>query len=39
MGGDLEAWVMVGGIRGWVQAYGASMVDGYDEKVWQTETR
>ncbi|KAK4152680.1 arsenical-resistance protein 2 [Chaetomidium leptoderma] len=33
--GDLESQVMIGGIRGWVQAYGGSMMDGYDEKVWQ----
>lgn len=34
VGGDLEAQVMVGGIRGWVQRYGGSLMDGYDEKVW-----
>ncbi|KXX76793.1 Arsenical-resistance protein 2 [Madurella mycetomatis] len=39
VGGDLESQVMAGGIRGWVQAYGGSMMDGYDEKVWQVERR
>lgn len=34
VGGDLESQVMVGGIRGWFQAYGGSMMDGFDEKVW-----
>lgn len=34
VGGDLEPQVMVGGIRGWFQAYGGSMMDGFDEKVW-----
>lgn len=39
VGGELESLVMVGGIRGWVQAYGGSMMDGYDEKAWQAEGR
>jgi arsenical-resistance protein 2 len=39
IGGELEPQVMVGGIRGWVQAYGGSMMDGYDEKSWQAEGR
>jgi arsenical-resistance protein 2 len=30
---------MVGGIRGWVQAYGGRMMDGYDEKAWQAKER
>jgi arsenical-resistance protein 2 len=30
---------MAGGIRGWVQAYGGSMMDGYDATAWQGETR
>ncbi|KAK4233489.1 arsenical-resistance protein 2 [Achaetomium macrosporum] len=39
IGGDLESQVMAGGIRGWVQAYGGSMMDGYDARAWQAETR
>jgi len=39
VGGDLETRVMVGGIRGWVQAYGGGMMDGYDDKAWQAEAR
>jgi len=31
----IEARVMTGGIRGWVDAYGSRMMDGYDEKTWQ----
>jgi arsenical-resistance protein 2 len=38
-GGDLASQVMVGGIRGWVQAYGGRMMDGYDEKAWQSKER
>lgn len=34
VGGDLQAQVMAGGIRGWVAAFGSRMVDGFDEKVW-----
>ncbi|KAK3904280.1 arsenical-resistance protein 2 [Staphylotrichum tortipilum] len=36
-GGNLESRVMVGGIRGWVRAYGGGMMDGYDEQAWQVE--
>ncbi|KAK4129831.1 hypothetical protein N657DRAFT_653100 [Parathielavia appendiculata] len=36
-GGDLKSEVMVGGVRGWVQAYGGGMMDGYDEKAWRQE--
>ncbi|KAK4465080.1 hypothetical protein QBC42DRAFT_262064 [Cladorrhinum samala] len=32
--GDIRSEVMVGGIRGWVKAYGGRMMEGYDEKVW-----
>ncbi|KAK3299750.1 Rhodanese-like domain-containing protein [Chaetomium fimeti] len=39
VGGDLKSQVMVGGIRGWVKAYGGSMMDGYDEKRWRAEDR
>ncbi|KAK4041841.1 arsenical-resistance protein 2 [Parachaetomium inaequale] len=39
VGGNIESQVMVGGIRGWVQAYGGSMMDGYDEKAWQANER
>ncbi|KAK3309360.1 uncharacterized protein B0T15DRAFT_481092 [Chaetomium strumarium] len=39
IGGDFESQVMAGGIRGWVQAYGGSMMDGYDATAWQGETR
>ncbi|KAK3335220.1 hypothetical protein B0T19DRAFT_436101 [Cercophora scortea] len=38
-GGDLQAQVMTGGIRGWVKAYGGRMTDAYDEKAWQVEGR
>lgn len=36
VGGDIESQVMTGGIRGWVEAYGSRMVDGYDEKTWES---
>lgn len=39
IGGELETRVMVGGIRGWVQAYEGSMMDGYGERSWQAEER
>jgi arsenical-resistance protein 2 len=39
VGGDLESLVMVGGIRGWVEAYGGRMMDGYVEKAQQAEGR
>lgn len=32
--GGIRSEVMVGGIRGWVKAYGGRMMEGYDEKVW-----
>ncbi|KAL2195539.1 hypothetical protein P885DRAFT_39999 [Corynascus similis CBS 632.67] len=35
--GDLKSKFMTGGIRGWVQAYGGNMMDGYDEKAWEVE--
>ncbi|KAK4161927.1 hypothetical protein QBC43DRAFT_216615 [Cladorrhinum sp. PSN259] len=34
LGGDIKSEVMVGGIRGWVKAYGGRMMEGYDEKIW-----
>jgi arsenical-resistance protein 2 len=37
VGGDLQCRVLNGGIRGWVQAYGGEMMDGFDEKVWQSK--
>lgn len=39
VGGNLESFVMVGGIRGWVEAYGGRMMDGYVEKAQQAESR
>lgn len=39
VGGDLESLVMVGGIRGWVEAYSGGMMDGYDDKVCKAEGR
>ncbi|KAL2262065.1 hypothetical protein VTK26DRAFT_2592 [Humicola hyalothermophila] len=39
LGGELECQVLAGGVRGWVQAYGGSMMDGYDEKAWRVEGR
>jgi arsenical-resistance protein 2 len=39
VGGDIESQVMVGGIRGWVQAYGGTMMDGFDEKAWRSKGR
>jgi len=34
VGGDIQAQVMTGGIKAWVQSYGGRMMDGYDEKPW-----
>ncbi|KAL1838922.1 hypothetical protein VTJ49DRAFT_2053 [Mycothermus thermophilus] len=39
VGGDLQCRVLSGGIRGWVQAYGGDMIDGFDEKEWQSKYR
>jgi len=37
VGGTLQSQVMIGGIRGWVAAYGGRMMEGYEENAWQTE--
>jgi arsenical-resistance protein 2 len=36
VGGAIESLVMAGGIRGWVKAYQGQMMDGYDEKAWES---
>ncbi|KAL2270736.1 hypothetical protein VTJ83DRAFT_107 [Remersonia thermophila] len=37
VGGDLQCRVMSGGVRGWVQAYGGDLMDGFDEKEWESK--
>lgn len=31
---DMEAIILTGGIKGWVKAYGGTLMDWYDEKAW-----
>jgi len=38
VGGDIKSQVMTGGVRGWVQAYGGRMMDGFDEKAWEMKS-
>lgn len=34
-GGELQALVMRGGIKGFVKSYGGRLMDSYDEKAWE----
>ena len=35
VGGEAQALVLKGGIRGFVKTFGGHLMDAYDEKAWE----